>query len=160
MKNLVDGLDITDTKQNGKCEDCMKGKLTAAPHTRPIAGNEDDAEGLVCVDLWGPSPVHSKGGALYMMLIVDAQYRIKEAYFTHNREAPVMLAIFNKYQKLYKTQTGRQIKRVRFDGEFAAPTEWIEYCAEHGMRVKSTTPHSSEMNGIAERGIRTTTADA
>ena len=49
---------------------------------------------------------------------------------------------------------------MRFDGEFAAPTEWIEYCAEHGMRVESTTPHSSEMNGIAEHGICTTTTDA
>ena len=72
---------------------------------RPIAGVDDNTEGLVCVDLWGPASIHSKGGALYMMLVVDAQQCIKEVYFTHMREATTTLTIFDKYRKLYETQT-------------------------------------------------------
>lgn len=58
-----------------------------------------------------------------MMLIVEAQHQIKEAYFTHNREAPVTLMIFDKYCKLYETQKGKQNKQVQFDREFATLIE-------------------------------------
>ena len=48
---------------------------------------------------------------------------------------------------------------MRFDGEFAVPNEWIQYCADLGICIEPTTPHSSEMNCITEHGIRTTIAD-
>ena len=35
MQPLVNGLNITSIKEEGKCKDCIRGKITAAPHTRP-----------------------------------------------------------------------------------------------------------------------------
>lgn len=112
MQELVDGLEITSKKQDGKCDDCIRGKSTAAPHDRPIADKDDNNEGLICLDLWGPSPVCSRGGALYMMPIIDAEHRVKEIYFIPNREAPTTLSAFDKYRRLYETQTSKKIKRV------------------------------------------------
>ena len=76
-----------------------------------------------------------------------------------NREAPTTLAAFDKFRQLYKTQTSKRIKRVRFDNEFAVPKEWEDYCNKHGIHIKPTTPYSSQMNGISKRTIHTTTDD-
>ena len=159
MWELVDGLEITSRKQNGKCDDCIRGKSTAAPHDRPIANKDNKNEGLVCTDLWGPSPVHSRGGALYMMSIIDAEHWVKEVYFTPNKEAPTTLAAFDKYRRLYETQTSKKIRQVWFDNEFAVPKEWVDYCNEHGICIEPMIPYSSQMNGISEHTIHTLTDD-
>ena len=94
-----------------------------------------------------------------MMPIIDAEHRVKEFYFMSNREAPTTLAAFDKFRRLYETQTSKRIKRVRFNNEFAVPKEWEDYCHEHGIRIEPTTPYPSQMNGISERTICTTTDD-
>ena len=86
-KGLVDGLEITDKHINRKCEDCIRGKTTANPHTQHIAHMNDNNDGLVCVDLWSPSSVRSTGGALYFMPVINTENRIREVYFSSNKEA-------------------------------------------------------------------------
>ena len=93
------------------------------------------------------------------MPIVDAEHRVREIYFLSNKEAPTTLQVFDKYRCLYETQTGKKIKRVRFDGEFDASKDWGDYCIEHGIRVEPTPPYSSQANGIAERSIGIITAN-
>ncbi|KAJ7623972.1 hypothetical protein DFH06DRAFT_1008743, partial [Mycena polygramma] len=69
-KGLVDGLDITDHKLDGKCIACRAGRQ----HTRPYDGHtEADVPPLhlVAFDLWGPARVASPGGNRYLMKIVD-----------------------------------------------------------------------------------------
>ena len=93
-RGLVDGLAIMDRTLNGKCKDCLRGKATANPHTRPITDINDITERLACTNLWGPSPVRSTGGALYFMPIVDVEHHVREIYFLSNKEAPTMLQVY------------------------------------------------------------------
>ena len=159
MQPLVDGLNTTSMKEKGKCEDCIRGKMTAAPHTRPIENEDNFTEGLICTDLWGPSTVRLSRRALYLMLIIDAEVRLKEAYFLPNKEAPTTLTAFNMFHRNYKTQTKKKITRLRIDNEFASANIWKNYCIEHGIHLEPTAPHTSQANGIAERGIGITIAD-
>ncbi len=76
-----------------------------------------------------------------------------------NKEAPATLAIFDKFHCLYETQTSKKIKQVWFDNEFEVSKEWMDYCAEHGIRVEPTPPYSSAANEISEWAIQTTTAN-
>lgn len=159
MKDLVDGLNITDTNMKGKCIDCIKGKSTAVPHKRPIANIEDFTEGLICTDLWGPSPIRSKGGAYYMMPIIDAEHCVKEVYFTPNKESLMTLSAFDKFHNLLENQTGKRVKRVQFDNKFNLSKEWQDYCTENRIFIEPTPPYSSQSNRITERAIGITTAD-
>ena len=103
--------------------------------------------------------VCSRGWALYMMPIIDAEHPVKEIYFTLNREAPTTLSAFDKYWHLYETQTSKKIKQVRFDNEFAVPKEWTDYCNKYRIHIEPTIPYLLQMNGISERAICTITDD-
>jgi hypothetical protein len=52
--NLVDGLKLSGTSVNGKCEDCILGRQTRRPFDRETEKELDPLD-LVLFDLWGPS---------------------------------------------------------------------------------------------------------
>ncbi|KAJ7600330.1 hypothetical protein C8J56DRAFT_769159, partial [Mycena floridula] len=70
-KMMVDGLKLTRRTVKGDCIDCTLGRQKRKPFTRPIAPPELGAGDLVCIDLFGPAPTRSNGGAYYMMILVD-----------------------------------------------------------------------------------------
>ncbi|KAJ7585784.1 hypothetical protein C8J56DRAFT_1053091 [Mycena floridula] len=82
------------------------------PFTRPIAPETLGSGDLVCIDLFGPSDVRSVGGAQYMMMVVDAGTKVKDAFFISNKESATMLAAFDSYQKQFETQTEHKIKHL------------------------------------------------
>ena len=54
-----------------------------------------------------------------------------------------------------RTQTGQKIKSLRSDngGEYTLG-EFVEYCAEVGIRREFTIPYNPQQNGVAERKNR------
>lgn len=156
-KGLVDGLDMTDHKLDGKCVACRAGRQ----HTRPYDGHTDTHVPplhLVAFDLWGPARVASPGGNRYLMKIVDSGTGHKcEAYLRDKSDASTIRA-FEEYRAMAEKQTGRAIKRVRTDNAFNS-AEWTAYFATHGIIHETTAPYSSAENGLAERAIRTATED-
>ena len=52
--NLVDGLKLSGTSVNEKCEDCILGRQKRRPFDRETEKELDPLD-LVSFDLWGPS---------------------------------------------------------------------------------------------------------
>ncbi|KAJ3834171.1 hypothetical protein F5878DRAFT_502775, partial [Lentinula raphanica] len=69
-RDLVNGLDITDSSLNGKCEPCLHAKPTRRPFDS-IVTPATEVLFRIHLDLWGKSRTMSLGGAWYMMLTVD-----------------------------------------------------------------------------------------
>jgi transposase InsO family protein len=155
--NLVDGLIISETTINGKCEDCILGRQTR----RPFDGEtEKDLEALdlVAFDLWGPSRVQSAGGKLYLMIIVDGGTSYKYGVYLSDKSDTTTISAFDNFRIKAETLTGRKIRRVRTDRAFESAA-WEDYCKSHGIIHEFTAPYSSAQNGLAERAIRTTIDD-
>ncbi|GKV35094.1 hypothetical protein SLEP1_g43407 [Rubroshorea leprosula] len=76
--------------------------------------------------LWGPSPVASKGGAVYMLTFID-DYSRKVWVYTLKSKSDVFLT-FKQWKTLIEKQTGKQIKRLRTDNG-------LEYCSERMNRT-------------------------
>src|SRR5271168_4707984 len=155
--NLVDGLIISDTIINGKCEDCILGRQTR----RPFDGETEKDLGpldLVAFDLWGPSRVLSAGGKFYLMIIVDGGTSYKYGLYLPDKSDATTIPAFNDFRIRAETLTGRKIRQLRTDHAFESAA-WETYCKSHGITHEFTAPYSSAQNGLAERAIRTTIDD-
>ncbi|GAX78989.1 hypothetical protein CEUSTIGMA_g6429.t1 [Chlamydomonas eustigma] len=59
-------------------------------------------------------------------------------------------------QKLFQTQIGVPTTMMRFDnGKEFINHRMMSYAKQHGIRVETTTPHTPQQNGVAERCKRT-----
>src|ERR1700678_473393 len=112
--NLVDGLIISDTTINGKCEDCILGRQTR----RPFDGETENDLGpldLVAFNLWGPSRVQSAGGKVYLMIIVNGGTSYKYGTYLSEKSDATMMSAFDGFRIKAETLTGRKIRRMRTD---------------------------------------------
>jgi len=70
---LVNSLNITEElTMGGRCEDCIFGKHS----THSFNDNryqETEILERTHIDIWGPSPTQSAGGASYFMLLMDCK---------------------------------------------------------------------------------------
>lgn len=147
---LVDGLDITTEKVDGRCEDCIMGKQTRRAFDE-IVEHESELCERIHIDIWGASRTQSKGGNRYMMLLTDGFSSYRVPYFLNDHKAPTTLAAFQHFHVIAERQTGKKIKWVRVDQEFTI-SAWETYCDLHGIIIESGPPYSSSQNGMAERG--------
>eukprot|EP00253_Pinus_taeda_P009762 PITA_09762 len=62
---------------------------------------------------------------------------------------------FQEFKALVETQTGRKIKVLRSDngGEYTLG-EFVDFCAEAGIRREFTIPYNPQQNGVVERKNR------
>src|ERR1700678_1564843 len=155
--NLVDGLIISDTTINGKCEDCILGRQTR----RPFDGETEKDLGpldLVAFDLWGPSRVQSAGGKVYLMIIVDGGTSYKYGAYLADKSDTTTMSAFDSFRITAEMLTRRKIRRMWTDRAFES-TAWEHYCKSHGIIHEFTAPYSSAQNGLAKQAIRTTIDD-
>ena len=158
MKNLVDGLKITETTISGQCEDCIMGRQSRRPFDGETEKELEPLE-LVSFDIWGPSRVQSAGGKVYLLIIVDAGTSYKHGAYLADKSDATTLAAFDDFRAKVETLTGgKKICRVRSDGAFESPA-WQNYYKTHGLLHEISAPYSSAQNGLAERAIRTTIED-
>ena len=94
---MVSGLHIQGrSSAPGLCKDCIYGKHT----TRPYDGTSEDvwmAGEKVYIDLWGPALVVSLGGALYLMLFMDAGLSRLQAAYLANKTGKTTLTALKSY---------------------------------------------------------------
>lgn len=155
-KQLVDGIQIKGVHEiGGICEDCVFGKHSARPYsdTTPV---ETAVLDRIHIDIWGPAPTQSAGGAKYFMLIMDGASSYRQVYFLSSKSADVTLRVFKEYLTRAERQTGRKMRRVRMDmGKEWMNSLWNDYGKEHGLIYEFTTPYAHQQNGVAERSMRT-----
>ena len=111
-KGLVDGLVISKTAINGKCEDCIMGHQTHRLFNGITKKNIPPLD-LVMFDLWGPSCMQSAGGNVYMMVVVDSGSSYKYSVYLPNKSDNITIAAFNIFHRKAKTATGRKVRRLR-----------------------------------------------
>ncbi|KAG8474731.1 hypothetical protein CXB51_031459 [Gossypium anomalum] len=123
-RGLLDGQGIC--KLNF-CEHCVFGKQKRVRFTRGIHNTNETLE-YIHSDLWGPSRVPSRGGANYMLTLIDD----------------------------FSRKTGKQIKYLRTDnGLDFCSDEFNRLCKLEGIVRHLTVRHTPQQNGIAKRMNRT-----
>jgi hypothetical protein len=111
------------------------------------------------IDIWGPSHVASKGGALYAMKFHDSGTSYRRTFFLKDRLANTMLDAIKTYKLESEKITGKTMIYVCTDN---APkfkgTIWVNFFKENGIIHTSTAPYSSASNGTAEHSIGISTS--
>jgi len=105
----------------------------------------------VTVDCCGPLPVCSINGELYFVTFSDDASRWKFTFLMKRKSE--VFSIFKDFKTMIEKRTSKQIKILFGDNasEFVS-RDFTRYLAEEGNTWQSTVPHSSEQNGISERG--------
>ena len=90
--NVVSGMTVKGEHPTKKCENCLKGKQTRAP----FHPSEVEMELLECVymDLMGPFPITSLGGARYLMTINNSASSYTMVYPLANKSMNKTLRCF------------------------------------------------------------------
>ncbi|GKV22644.1 hypothetical protein SLEP1_g32496 [Rubroshorea leprosula] len=105
-------------------------------------------------DLWSPSPVASKGGAVYMLIFIN-DYSRKVWVYTLKSKSDMFLT-FKQWKTLIEKQTGKQIKRLRTDnGLEYCSGEFDTFCKNNRIVRHRTVKMTPQQNGVAERMNRT-----
>jgi hypothetical protein len=109
-EKLVDGINASGVAEmKSMCKDCIFGKHTTHPFNDSTPANTNVLE-CIHVDLWGPSPVISAGGAKYFMLLVDDATSFRQVYFLSSKLAEATLNVFKDYHRQVEWQTGKKLK--------------------------------------------------
>ncbi|UYV65648.1 hypothetical protein LAZ67_3004952 [Cordylochernes scorpioides] len=105
---------------------------------------------LIHMDLCGPMPTKSLGGAKYLYVIVDSYSRRIFVYFLKSKEDA--FDFFVEFKNHRENETNVKIKNVRSDnGTEFANKKFNEFFRNEGIHHQRTVPYSPQSNGIAER---------
>jgi len=105
-------------------------------------------------DLMGKISPPSLGGHNYVLLVVDeaTNFRVL-AFISEKSQTNEKL---KEFIIGFETQTGNKVKHVRTDnGTEFVNKEMKSYYSQKGILHDTTAPYTSQMNGKAERNIRT-----
>ena len=160
-KKLVDHMgldDISTEPQFGSypaidlnCEACALGKAKRNPFPRLRKLRRYDISERIVFDTCGPLPVCSVNGERYFITFSDDQSRFKFTFFLKNKSEA--LTSFKLFKLRLEKRTSKQIKILYGDNanEFLSK-DFQKFLLDQGITWQSTVSHSSEQNGIAERG--------
>ncbi|GBO43248.1 Retrovirus-related Pol polyprotein from transposon TNT 1-94 [Araneus ventricosus] len=137
-----------------KCDTCCLTKSSRASFPNIDKIRTQHVLELIHMDIWGPAPVKSLGGAEYFYSIIDDYSRYAVVYFLkHKNEA---FECFKAYKQAMERLTNRKIKRVRSDNGTEFSADYFEqYLINEGIKIERTNIYLPEMNGVAERYNRT-----
>ncbi|GJY24182.1 putative RNA-directed DNA polymerase [Tanacetum coccineum] len=138
----------------GFCEPCVLGKqkkvsFVKSGNTRKLQRLE-----LVHTNVYDPTSVASIGGSRYYVTFIDDNSRKVWVYFLKNKSE--VFNTFKKWKAAVENETNLRVKCLKSDngGEYSS-RDFIEYCAENGIRMLKTVPETPQQNGVAERMNRT-----
>jgi transposase InsO family protein len=155
--SMVNGLDVDpstfDEANKEPCEPCVMGKA----HRLPFPESDNTAKQLLDVlhmDVCGPMPVDSIGGARYLATITDGYSRY--AVVKPIRYKSDVVDFVQRTIPVLETQTGRSVRKVRTDnGKEYVNNVLTTYFNAKGIIHETTVPYTPEQNGVAERLNRT-----
>nr|GFA83480.1 retrovirus-related Pol polyprotein from transposon TNT 1-94 [Tanacetum cinerariifolium] len=97
------------------CEQYVFGKQKRVSFS-PDIHRTRDALDYIHSDLWGPSPVTSRGGKRYMLTIIDDFSRKVWVFFLKHKDE--VFPTFKGWKVLIENQTGKKIKKLRTDNAY------------------------------------------
>jgi transposase InsO family protein len=137
------GVPQISTENQDVCRGCALGKFTKALHT----------------DVCGPMTRNSLSGCEYYLTSIDDYSRKTWIYFLKAKSE--VFTRFQEFRTLVENQSGKRIKILRSDngGEYSS-RQFIDFCAQHGIRRQMTVPYNPQQNVVAERKNRAITGAA
>ncbi|CAI7822561.1 unnamed protein product, partial [Closterium sp. NIES-53] len=154
-KNMAAGVKVTRAEETHmKCDSCVDGKATKAPHPRHGPKEPYGAMEVVAADVCGPMRVTSRHDSRYFITFTDIGTRL--TWVTEIKDKMQVLPSFIDWLAEAERQSGKQLKVLRTDngGEFINK-EFNDYLKAKGIRRQRTIPHTPQHNSIAERVNRT-----
>ena len=152
-QGLVTGifLDMTDPVKPFFCESCVYAKLSCKPISKVREGEQaKEFGGKVHSDLWGPTPVESKGGKKYYITFTDDKTRLTHLYLLWKKDEA--FATYREYEAWVNTQLSAKIKILHSDrGSEYKGKEFIAHLKSKGTIAKLTVHDTLQHNGVAER---------
>ena len=136
------------------CEGCAYGKACRLPDQTVEAKRNANVGVMFHVDLAGPMPVKSLGGASYMLLIKDEATSFTTVYFL--KEKSQTASVIVDYVNFMETQTGSKVKTVKSDNGTEFVNSMLKnFFKEKGIVHERSAPYTPQSNGKIERHIRT-----
>eukprot|EP00965_Chrysotila_dentata_P155877 5150688-Pleurochrysis_carterae.AAC.1 len=141
------------------CASCAEANSTRLAHrgdnyTPTYAGR------LIHMDIAGPFQASIDGGRRYALIIVDDHTRFKAVHaLRHKHEASVhvrrFLASFTALLNAGRDTPTRVVGTIHSDnaGEFLSQ-QFTEFLARDGVHATTSPPYVHQLNGVAERAIR------
>ena len=153
-KRIIEDLKIKKKEKLDCCEVCNKGKQTRSKYDKKLKRTTKEIGEIIHSDVAGPISPESHGGAKYFVSFIDDFSRKSFVFFMKKKSE--VFEHFKTFRSMLKTQKQIKIKRLRSDGggEFIS-TEFKDFLKKKGITQSLTTPHSPQMNGVAERFNRT-----
>ncbi|KAG1665273.1 hypothetical protein FOA52_015850 [Chlamydomonas sp. UWO 241] len=160
VSQMVNGMPVFDPDETkaaaaSLCTPCITGKSSRGP----LVASKSPPNLLLHVlhsDLMGPLSPASRGGARYVMTVIEDYSRYSLVFLLENKSD----ASHSMRQAIafFECQTGASVRNVRSDrgGEFTNHALYDHYKAK-GIVPQHTMPHTPEQNGVAERINRTLT---
>ena len=134
------------------CSGCKLAKFSALPFNISVSFSSAPFD-IIYSDVWGPSPVSSKGGSSYYVSFIDDHTRYTWVFLMKRRSD--FLGIYRDFRNLVQTQHSAVIKCFRCDlgGEFTS-NEFTKLLASDGTIHQSSCTDTPQQNGVAERKHR------
>ena len=146
---LFGNISVSDISE---CNGCKLAKMSALPFNKSLSVSTSPFQ-IVHTDLWGPSPIATKGGSIYYVSFVDDYSRYTWVYLiTHKSD---FYKVFRTFYAMVQTQFSTSIKILRSDlgGEYSL-SEFIAFLDTHGIIHQSSCSDTPAQNGRAERKHR------
>jgi len=150
----VTGIQPLEGNSLKACVGCFKGKQHRVSFEPSKNVRAEDRLALVHTDVCGPIQPTSMGGKNYAVIFLDDYSRKTWVYLLAAKSE--VLEALKRFHELVENETGLRIKILRSDngGEYSS-SELLTYLAAKGIRAQTTTPHTPQQNGRAERMNRT-----
>lgn len=140
------------------CDGCAYGKLHRLSFGKRLEKSNKCGE-IVHMDVCGPFPEVSLGGARYYLLLKDDYSHFRSVYFLKQKsEVHDKLKVYVKWAE---KQNGHPIKVIRSDnGTEFINDESKRFLEDNGIDHQRTVAYTPEQNGCAEREMRTVVESA
>ena len=106
------------------------------------------------MDLCGPMRVQSRGGKIYVFVIVDDYSRFTWTLFLATKDET--FTMFEVFAKLVQKKFNKEIISIRSDhGLEFENSQFLQFCTTNGIEHNFSTPRTPQQNGVVERKNRT-----
>eukprot|EP00253_Pinus_taeda_P014532 PITA_14532 len=152
LREITTSMPDFSTDHFDTCRGCAMGKFSKSP----FPSRDSRATGildLIHSDVSGRMSHVSLSGYKYYVLFIDDHSKRTWIYFLKTKSE--VFKQFQEFRALVETQTGRKFKSLRSNnGVEYTLGQFVDYCAEAGIRREFTVPYNPQKNGVAERKNR------
>ncbi|GJS30220.1 gag-pol polyprotein [Tanacetum coccineum] len=141
-----------DTHDISYCSGCKLAKFSALPFSNSVSFFNVPFD-LVHYDVWGPSPVTTKGGSRYDVLFIDDFTRYTWVCLMKCRSD--FLIVFKEGKALVETQHSAFMKCFRSDlgGEYTF-NDFVGLLKSDGTIYQKSCKDTPQQNGVSEKKHR------